>query len=42
MNDILKSILLGVLTVSIWIVASIEMNDKQSITDNLEIVVDTN
>ncbi len=39
MNDIFKSILLGVATISIWIAASIHMNDKQNDTDNIELIV---
>ena len=42
MNDILKSILLGVLTISIWIAASIEMNKEQNKTNDIELVVTTN
>ncbi len=42
MNDFLKSILLGVLTLSIWIAASIEMNKKQNETNDIELVVNTN
>ena len=42
MNDILKSILLGVLTISIWIAASIEMNKEQNKINDIELVVTTN
>jgi hypothetical protein len=42
MNDILKSILLGVLTISIWIAASIEMNKEQNKINDIELVVITN